>query len=59
MSVGAAMRSDPPPEVVIVSRLFTPPDGKTYVLIEFIRFAGARNLNLRNSNFPSRQRPTC
>ena len=41
------------PEVVIEGRLFTPPEGKAYVLVEFIRFVGTRNLNLRNGNFPS------
>lgn len=45
------------PEVVIEGRLFTPPDGKAYVLVEFIRFVGTRNLNLRNGNFPSHRHP--
>ena len=45
------------PEVVIEGRLFTPSDGKAYVLVEFIRFVGTRNLNLRNGNFPSHRHP--
>ena len=45
------------PEVVIEGRLFTPPDGKAYVLVEFIRFVGTRNLNLRGGNFPSHRHP--
>jgi len=44
-------------EVVVEGRLFTPPDGKAYVLVEFIRFVGTRNPNLRNGNFPSHRRP--
>ncbi len=45
------------PEVVIEGRLFTPPDGKAHVLVEFIRFVGTRNLNLRSGNFPSHRHP--
>jgi hypothetical protein len=45
------------PEVVIEGRLFPPLDGKTYVLVEFIRFVGTRNLNLRSGNFPSHRHP--
>lgn len=45
------------PEVVIEGRLFTPPDGKAYILVEFIRFVGTRNLDLRYGNFPSDRQP--
>jgi hypothetical protein len=45
------------PEVVIEGRLFTPSDGKAYVLVEFIRFVGTRNLSLRNGNFPAHRHP--
>ena len=40
------------PEVVIEGQLFTPPDGKAYVLVELIRFVGTRDL----SNYPSHRR---
>ncbi len=49
--------SDDLPEVVIEGRLFTPSDGKAYVLVEFIRFVGTRNLNLRSGNFLSHRHP--
>ncbi len=49
--------SDALPEVVIEGRLFTPPDGKAYILVEFIRFVGTRNLDLRYGNFPSDRQP--
>lgn len=42
--------SDALPEVVIEGCLFTPPDGNAYVLVEFIRFVGTRNLNLCSGN---------
>jgi hypothetical protein len=40
------------PEVVVEGQLFTPPDGKAYVLVELIRFVGTRDL----SNYPSHRR---
>jgi hypothetical protein len=48
--------SDALPEVIIEGRLFTPPDDRAYVLVEFIRFIGTRNLNLRHGNFPAHRR---
>ena len=44
-------------EVVVEGRLFTPADEKAYVLVEFIRFVGTRNLSLRNGNFPNYRYP--
>lgn len=44
------------PEVVVEGRLFTPPDGGAYMLVEFIRFVGTRNLNLRYGNYPAQRR---